>query len=322
MKLYPEIVLAANNNPDTALMIGGVKFYFVAKHYDREGGSGLIHETKFKEYTMQYLGISRATYYRWKKQAKTLRLFIDHGGILQLVSWGKAALACSCDHVTRPVDVSVREFVGNEGLSEVWAGYMKRHEPKEATEKAPRQKQRPITKTTLRQLTGIPESTQRYYEAKAGVIKTPNIAIIASVYKGAENAPTEPGGGYYAKNGCHRQRLGNTYHAPKRIKQLKRGRINKINRTIKAALSLMPGSDQSKKAIKLFFHPAIKQRPDKENRRLITSKIPPDILIMRYLRKLANIDAQKRPEWIYGYDRTCLGFGLWTAWDVKTGVSA
>lgn len=333
MKIYPEIILACNRKDKT--LIGGVKFYFLAKHYDREGGSGLIHEKQFRNYLDRYFRISRATYYRWKKQAADLDLFTDHGGILQLVSWGHAAISTGCERVTLPVEVSANRFVDSNGLSEVWAGYIKQFEPKPASDKHPAQKQRPITKTTLSIISGIPGSTQRYYEAKAGVIKTANIAHIVSTYQGAENAPTQEGGGNYTKNGCHRKRLGNTYRAPNRIKRLKAGRTNKINGLIRAALLNMSSSDQPEKPQKFYYQPVYKPMPRKtieheRNRRekaikearekgeqvpnfapyKLYRKVSPVEQIIQYLKKR---NQEKRPEYVYSYDRTSLGVGLWVA---------
>lgn len=297
-------------------MIGGLKFYFVAKHYDRKGGSGLIHERDFKKYFFQTIRLSRATYYRWKKQARNIGLFEDHGKVLQLVSWGRAALNVGCRR-PKPVEVGLRGFVDNQGLSEVWAGYLKQYEPKEATEKAPAQKEKPITKPTLRKLTGIPESTQRYYEAKAGVEKTPNVANLGN----PENPPAEETGGFYAKNGGWRRRLGNTNHTPKRIKKCRPGRTSKIHRSIDATLSPMSGSEQVDRSQKLFFHWMIKSKADPKNGRVITKKTSPDQQIAKYMRsKLPKIDIQKRPAYLYAYERTHLGFGIWTAWDTATGA--
>jgi len=345
MKLYPEIILTCSKNERTTRTVGGVKFYFVAKHYDREGGSGIIHEKDFRAYAMRYLGISRATYYRWKKQAKKLGLFTDHAGILQLISWGRAALACGCERVNTSVEVSIREFVCNEGLSEVWAGYVKQFEPKPASDKAPAQQERPITKTTLRTLSGIPESTQRYYEAKAGVKKNPNIAFLGP---GSLDAPSHEGGGYYAKDGFHFQRLGNTYHAPKRIKLNKRGRTDKVNRTIRATLSpFLPGSDQPKRSIKLYFQPALRTLSreaveHERNRRIaaiqnaaengepeptfgpyqLYARVPADRALKRHARKLEGVPPAERPNYLYAYQSNDLGVGVWVAWDAKTGAAA
>lgn len=354
MKLYPEIVLACSNNKETARMVGGVKLYFIAKHYDRPkddnrgGGSGLIHEQGYKDYLKRYLGVSRATYYRWKKQAKQLGLFVDYGGILQLVSWDKAAIACGCERVIKPVDVSIREFVDNEGLSEVWAGYIKRWEPKPASDKAPKQKARPITKTTLRTLSGIPESTQFYYESKAGVKRTPNIARIVCR---PENAPAAQENGYYAQNGSHWKRMGSTHYAPNRIKWNQPGRTSKVNRAIRATLSQNPGSEQPERSTKLYFQPIYKSlghdvmdyqkkrrnKAEKARDEAIKAgkpvsdeitktinapfrlyrKVTPAEQIKGYLRRLDKTSPSKRPDYIFELEREALGAVLWLAHDVQ-----
>lgn len=304
MKIFPELFFAAKKNKETAGMIGGLKYYFVAKHYDRKGGSGLVHEREFKKYFFQTVRHSRATYYRWKKQARELGLFEDHGRIMQLVSWGRAGLMVGCRRISRPVEVSLRGVVDNQGLSEVWAGYIKRHEPKEKTEKKPAQKAKPIAKSTLRKLTGIPENTQRYYNKKAGVRETPNVADLGN----PENPPAEEAGGFYAKYGRWRQRLGNTPYAPTRIKACKPGRTSKINRTMNnETLSPMSGSDRIfDRSVKLYFHP---RNTDEKIEKYLAKKIP-------------EIDAQKRPVFVYGYNYRCSGFAIWSAVDTETGVRA
>lgn len=324
MKLYPEIVFAVKRNPETACMVGGVKLFFIAKHYDRKRGSGIIHEKEFRNYFNRYVGLSRATYYRWRKQALDLGLFEEKpGSILLILAWGKAARAVGCDRVEKPVDVSLDKFAGSQDLSEVWAGYIKLKEPKPATDKAPAQKHRPITKEAHRRNTGIPERTQRRYDDKAGIVKHANHALVCSdLKKKPELAITEQSGGYYANNGKHYKRLGNTSKAPKRVKVLPKGRTAKINHTITETLSKKAGSELTERMVKLFYTPKQRQRYDKKSKQIHITKITPEKQIERGLRKMAKVDAQRRPERLFCYERDYQGIGLWTACDVALGVFA
>lgn len=324
MKLYPDIVFAAKNNPETAGMIGGVKLFFIAKHFDRVAGSGIIHEKEFKKFFRRYVGLSRATYYRWRKQALELGLFVP--GVTNrdylILSWERAAVAIECRRIGHPVEVSLDRFAASQDLSEVWAGYMKRHEPRKATEKAPAEKQHVIAKATLRELTGVPESTQRRYEEKAGIEKNPNFAIICSdPVRKPELAQTEQAQGFYCKNGKHYKRLGNTYRAPSRIKACKPGRTSKVNRAISAKLSPRAGSSQEERSLRLYYTPRIKQvNNEKKPNSLMDIKVTPREQIEKKLKKLAGMDTEKRPVRLFSYDRTYQNMGLWTACDVALGV--
>lgn len=225
MKFYPEIVLAAMNKNNG---VGGVRLFCIAKHYDN--GNGHIPVDEFKAYAKRYLGIPKARFNRWLRDAQRLGIVKRSGNVLTLRSWGKAAVAVGVESFSTAVEMGVMKIAGEGWAAWVWAAYLKRHEGK------------PIARSTLEKLTGVPERTQRHYETEANVKNQANYAMEAEPIAKEED-------GYFWYYGQPRKRLANS-RVISGVERCKRGRTKKHNGYIRAALSLW-GSSQPKQ--RLYF---------------------------------------------------------------------
>jgi len=271
MKFYPELVLAVmrSNKPT-----GGVRLFCVAKHFDN--GNGHIPFDEFKAYAKRYLGIGKSRFNRWMREALRLGIVKRSGNVLALLSWGKAAVACG---VTNPlanaVEMGVTKIVNDGWAAWVWAAYLKRHEGK------------PIARATLERLTGIPERTQRAYEAEANVENQANYATEKEPIAKEED-------GYFWYYGQPKKRLGNS-RVISGVERCKRGRTKEHNHEIWDALSLW---DSSTHKNRLYFYGPHKAQALKN--------------AMRIMRK-SNQSHHTRPNVVYFNLGERLGVGLWEA---------
>lgn len=276
MKIYPEIILKAmsNNKP-----VGGVRLWVLAKHYDN--GNGFIPAKDFKHYLKRTLGIKRACYDHWIRQAEGLGLISYEGGVYRLISLSKAAAIIGLTHLAPPVEMSVRRFATDGWASWVWAAYLKRHEGK------------PISRATLRSLTGVPERTQRDYERIARVKNKGNFANLGNPAKDPQNAiAIDRQRGIYGKAGQIRQRLPNSRTTPEEIKKAKRGRTSKANQELSALLN-EPSSSYRQPCERLYFTDYGKlENANRASRR-------------------ANRDHSIRPDNRYLYLATIKGVAVW-----------
>ena len=276
MKIYPEIILKAmsNNKP-----VGGVKLWILAKHYDN--GNGFIPARDFKHYLKRTLGIPRGRYDRWIRQAERLGLISYENGVYRLISLSKAAAIIGVTHLAQPLEIGVRRFVNAGWAAWVWAAYIKHHEGK------------PISRKTLKALTGIPERTQRDYERIAGVKNKGNYANLGNPAKDPQNAiAIDRERGIYGKAGQTRQRLPNSRTIPEEIKKAKKGRTSKANRELNALLN-KPSSSNQQSCERLYFTDYGKLK--KANR----------------ASRKANQDHNTRPDNRYLYLKTLKGVAIW-----------
>jgi len=279
MKFYPEIVLAVmrSNKP-----VGGVRLFCIAKHYDT--GNGNIPFDEFKTYAKRYLGIGKSRFNRWMREALRFGIIKRSGNVLTLPSWGNVAVAVG---VTNPlanaVEMGVMKIVNDGWAGWVWAAYLKRHENK------------PIVRATLERITGVPERTQRAYEAQTNVENHANYGDFGFPEKHPNEAITEETNGWFWYAGRIKKRLGNS-RIVNGVEACKRGRTKEHNRKIWAALSLWDSSTQTKN--RLYFHGPHKHQALKN--------------AMRKMRK-SNQPVNERPNVVYLHIGERLGVGLWGA---------
>jgi len=271
MKFYPEVVLAVmrSNKP-----VGGVRLFCVAKHFDN--GNGHIPVDQLKAYAKRYLGIPKARFNRWLREAVQLGIIRRSGNVLTLRSWGKAAVAVGVTNPLRnPVEMGVTKITNDGWAAWVWAAYLKRHENK------------PIARATLERLTGVPERTQRAYETESGVENKANYAT--------EKEPiAEERDGYFWYHNQPKKRLGNS-RVISGVERCKRGRTKEHNRIIWAASSLWDGSTHKNR---LYFYGPHKAQALKKT--------------LRLMRK-SNQPHHTRPNMLYLHVCNALGVGLWEA---------
>jgi len=278
MKFYSELILAVmrSNKPT-----GGVRLFCVAKHYDN--GNGNIPIDEFKAYAKRYLGIEKSRFNRWLRDAVHLGIVKRSGNILTLRSWGQAAVRVGVDGpMHSPVEIGVSKIVNDGWAAWVWAAYLKRHENK------------PISRATLERLTGIPERTQRAYEAQTGVENHANYCDFGFPDKNPNEAITEATNGYFWYAGRVKKRLGNSRNV-NGVEACKRGRTKEHNRIIWAALSLW---DSSTHKNRLYFYGPHKAQALKK--------------AIRKMRK-SNQPHNQRPNVLFLHIENALGVGLWGA---------
>jgi hypothetical protein len=278
MKFYSELVLAVMRKNEPT---GGVRLFCVAKHYDN--GNGHIPIDEFKTYAKRYLGIEKSRFNRWLREALRLGIITQAGKILSLVSWGDAAVRVGVTGpLHSPVEMGVTKIVNDGWAAWVWAAYQKRHENK------------PIARSTLERLTGIPERTQRAYEAEAGVENHANYADFGFPENNPDEAITEETNGHFWYAGRIKKRLGNS-RIVNGVEACKRGRTKEHNRKIWAALSLW---DSSTHKNRLYFHGPHKAQALKD--------------AIRKMRK-SNQPWNERPNVLFLHVGETLGVSLWGA---------
>jgi len=277
MKFYPELVLAAmhSNKP-----VGGIRLFCIAKH--RDNGNGHIPIDELKAYSKRYLGIPKARYNRWLREALQLGIMKRVGGVYALSSWGNAAAILGVESLHNPVEMGITKIANDGWAAWVWAAYMKRHENK------------PIARATLEKLTGVPERTQRAYEAEAGVENHANYGDFGFPENNPDEAITEEANGYFWYYGRTKKRLPNS-RIINGVERCRRGRTAQHNRTIWAALSLW---DSSQPKNRLYFHGPHKAQALKKT--------------LRVMRK-SNQPHNERPNVLYMHSCNVLGIGLWGA---------
>jgi len=271
MKFYPELILAVMRSNEPT---GGVRLFCVAKHYD--SGNGNIPVDEFKAYAKRYLGIGKSRFNRWLRDALQLGIIERLGNVLTLRSWGHAAVRVGVDGpLANPVEMGVTKIVNDGWGAWAWAAYLKRHENK------------PIARATLEKFSGIPERTQRAYEADANVENHAN-------YANEKEPIAEERDGYFWYYGQPKKRLGNS-RVVSGVEACKRGRTKEHNREIWAALSLW---DSSTHKNRLYFHGPHKAQALKN--------------ALRTMRK-NNQPWNERPNVVYLHIGDTLGVGLWGA---------
>lgn len=231
MKLYPEIILSAKQNGQP---INGYRVWFIAKDYCK-GRRGSVPVKVFRAH-LKGLGLARATYSRWIAEAletglirryQSKRKGLDY---YSLAGWyaGAALAGCSRLHNT-PAAMDLNDFAGQSWISLTWAAYELRFNGK------------PISRTTLKALTGVPYRTQQYREKKAKVKQINNYGIYGDYGELAQKNPDfiigiyeQPGVFINEFTGELCQQLPNSRAIPEGIQPAKRGRTRKVNKLLSA----------------------------------------------------------------------------------------
>jgi len=164
VSLYP--VMAARAARRASSVGGGYRLYLLAKALDRQG-LGAVPLAELREYARS-LGLSAAQFRRWISEARNNDLLSDYetsAGVWMVIirSAAKAAYALGCKDVGAcKVSMKATDLMGAGWKGRIQAGFIA------AT------RGRPMTRLTMRELTGVPQRTQRYREMQAGVTRTAN----------------------------------------------------------------------------------------------------------------------------------------------------
>jgi len=165
LTFFPRIGIAAMRGN-----FGGAwRLWLITKNLDNEG-RGAIPSSALLTYA-DYLRLNSRTLHRWHNVAGDLGLIHNvtrKSGERWVVitSHEKAAFALGCMHVDRrQAIIPAKALVSTGWRAIVWAGFI-------ATLPG-----RPISRNKLREITGVPKSTQRNYEKNAGVRRIPNYIL-------------------------------------------------------------------------------------------------------------------------------------------------
>lgn len=258
VKIYPSLALAfLEHFPSVGRVYDLLKAYDLATY----SGRGFIHRDEARE----LLTVGPWRCMSWRRLRQILQQgggitwSEHHNGNIQLFSPGRVAVAMGAGILRgRPVWVDPRHL--NSGIQQVRATYY-------ATFDAGQSKGNPITRQAKRQATGIPESTQRVYDAVAGTKRKANIAVSSESYnrENRESRAWENGRNtfkFYDHRGQHvpkghvtiAWRLPNSYTS--QFELAPKGRQRKHNKRINLVIKREQGT---KSSFMQLYHPAAGQ---------------------------------------------------------------
>jgi hypothetical protein len=275
VKIWPEVGIAAWQNGAG----GAFRLWVLAKAIDSKG-SGVVTDTTLRGKAAE-LGVHDRTYRRWRSAATSLGLFEvlrrRSGETYRLASWGNGCKALGCSRVgSRYVIIQLSKLFKKGWKGAIYAACLtRRGSPKKYIyhdKKDDHVKEKiitvfsPISREKIKDLTGIPATTQRRLERQAGI----NVWF---AYANAGAAPDDPDDIRVAseehpvfiyKRRFRRSKkvieiedlawqLPNVYKVPKRVAEAgQRGRSRKINAVLSVGSSL-PSRGPELKHRRLYY---------------------------------------------------------------------
>jgi len=255
---------------------GAVRLWELAKNFNT-GGCGAIPNKAFRQYVINDLKVKRGVYDVWLARAVHIGIIQRQGTNLKLAGYAAAAVIVGCDRIGRGEYIPLEKFIKKGWLGYVWAAWIKSHNLED----------RPISRRTMRELSGISERTQRLYDKQAGIKTqanyakdttlpgTPEMRDYLNEYERGKIKSKA-----FLNNGEITWRLPNNYKT-KHIEEAPKGRLNRINNQLKDLLN--NGGQDPKDG--LFI-----RRYCKSDKQLKGSQ--------KNIRKLGNKDIEV-PEYIY-----------------------
>jgi len=155
IKIYPAIGLAAKRNRAG----GSFRLWIVARHLDQPEGSGKVRIKDLKEY-LESVNVHPRTYRRWISNAVAIGIFEQDlsGRYFRYKSPARTAIIFKAKTILTPVMIQDPACLFSPGwIGVVWAGFLESLN-----------RDRPISRAVLEKISGVPETTQRYYEHLAG----------------------------------------------------------------------------------------------------------------------------------------------------------
>jgi len=184
----------------------------------------------------EWLGIDRRKFRRWLREAERIGLVrvASHrsGPVLILTGIERAAEIIGCESLgPRPMELPAEDLLGAGWRANVWAAYLASLGDGKVT----------ISRSKLRELSGVPERSQARWEAEAGVIARANYAVSDRAAGGLEwerdfirshaFAWRDPASG----GRVIAWRLPDTRIASGQLRSCASGRTRKINRELRGA---------------------------------------------------------------------------------------
>jgi len=224
LKIYPDIMLAAARQENG----GAVRLWFLAKNFNA-GGCGAIPNKALRQYVINDLKVKRGVYDVWLARALHIGIIQRQDTNLKLAGYAAAGVIVGCDRLGRGEYIPLEKFIKKGWLGYVWAAWIKSNKLED----------RPISRRTMRELSGIAERTQRLYDKQAGIKIQANYAkdTTRAGSKGMveyinEHERDKIRSKAFLNNGEITWRLPNNYKT-KHIEEAPRGRLGRINNQIK-----------------------------------------------------------------------------------------
>jgi hypothetical protein len=233
VKIWPNLGLAAIR----ALMGGAFRIWVFAKSLDSSGSGVALQDNLWR--FCENLGIHRKSFLRWKdsalEQGLLREVFRSKSQQIGLVLTGhaRAAQIFGGHQIGYPVLLPADLFAASGWRAWVWAAFQATFVSK------------PISRAKLREISGVPEQTQRDYERQVSVIKIRNFATTnftkdyLAGFKEFERSYAFAFKDKYTKGEVIAYQLPNSYHPPKDIKIMPKGRSRKIQKSLNAALFIV-----------------------------------------------------------------------------------
>ena len=277
IKIYPDLMLAAARQENG----GAVRLWFLAKSFNA-GGCGAIPNKAFRQYMINDLKVKRGVYDVWLARALHIGIIQRQNTNLKLAGYAAAGVIVGCDRIGRGEYIPLEKFIKKGWLGYVWAAWLKSHKLED----------RPISRRTMRELSGIAERTQRLYDKQAGIKIQANYAKDTTIpgSKGMVEYINEYGrdkirSKAFLNNGGITWRLPNNYKT-KHIEEAPKGRLGRINSQLKDLLNNGGQDPKDSLFIRIYCKSDKQIKGSQKNIRKLGNK---DIEVPEYIYQEANI---------------------------------
>jgi len=161
VKVYPDILIAASRG----LNGGAAKLWILSKHIN-PGGCGSIPSKALRGFVINDLKIKRGVYDVWLHRALAIGLLERKDKNIKIAGLVRAAAIVGAEHVKRPVFIELGKLIKKRWLAWVYAVWLANN----------KLTNRPISRATIKALSGICPRSQLEYERQAGIINHANYA--------------------------------------------------------------------------------------------------------------------------------------------------
>lgn len=306
IKVYPDIVLKAREND---LQPNGFRLWFIAKAFCG-GRGGAIPVKAFRKHLLKDYEVKRATLTRWIRAAQDLKLITaiksKKGDYYELASWVSGAVIAGCERLDNPSFITLEKLIHHSWISFINAAYQVRFGDK------------PVSRETIKKLTGVPIRTQQYRDKRAQVEQIQNVSVLGNLEHLAKNNPEfvsekydieeirtskktgrqyMPGLFINRTTGELCQQLPNSRKLPNCIMQARQGRTSKVNKALKALSSR--GAVANKEPVEQSK--AITAKQAEQQAAIRYSNSPKDT--KRITKRYRDLDDPKRPGHLIIYER-------------------
>jgi hypothetical protein len=163
IKIFPTLLLTAMK----VHLETPYRFWFCLKHFN-QSGSGKVSMQSFKEFASNEIEIPPSSFYRWLHECSKIELLKIEKSAILIASYKTAFSFVNCFEVGYPVYIERSKLFKKGWRSAIWAGYLK----------SQGFENRPISRRFLKEVSGIPERTQRDYHKRARIYSHSNYAKI------------------------------------------------------------------------------------------------------------------------------------------------